>query len=125
MSSEKVRGVENQGNPGDVSVLALIDHFVMGGAESQLTRFALAAAGSGIRLSIACLEERDGNPAAAPLVEHGIAPVNLNLTGRHGLRSIQAVRGHIAAVGPQIVHTHLGTSDMLGGLAARSLESPR
>jgi glycosyltransferase involved in cell wall biosynthesis len=114
----------NPGSPGDVSVLALIDHFVMGGAESQLTRFALAAAGSGIRLSIACLEERDGNPAAAPLVERGIAPVNLNLTGRHGPRSIQAVRRHIAAVRPQILHTHLGTSDMLGGLAARSLRVP-
>ena len=114
----------NQGNPGDVSVLALIDHFVMGGAESQLTRFALAAARSEIRLSIACLEERDGNPAAAPLVEHGMAPVNLNLTGRHGPRSVQAVRRHIAAVAPQIVHTHLGTSDMLGGLAARSLGVP-
>jgi len=114
----------NPDSPGDVSVLALIDHFVMGGAESQLTRFALAAAGSGIRLSIACLEERDGNPAAAPLVEHGIAPVNLNLIGRHGPRSVQAVRRHIAAVKPQIVHTHLGTSDMLGGLAARSLGVP-
>jgi glycosyltransferase involved in cell wall biosynthesis len=114
----------NPDNPGDVSVLALIDHFVMGGAESQLTRFALAAAGSGINLSIACLEERDGNPAAAPLVEHGIAPVNLNLTGRHGPRSVQTVRRHIAAVRPQILHTHLGTSDMLGGLAARSLRIP-
>ena len=114
----------NRGSAPDVSVLALIDHFVMGGAESQLTRFALAAAGSGIRLSIACLEERDGNPAAAPLVERGIAPVNLNLTGRHGPRSVQAVRRHVAAVNPQVVHTHLGTSDMLGGLAARSLGVP-
>ena len=114
----------NPASPGDVSVLALIDHFVMGGAESQLTRFALAAEGSGIRLSIACLEERDGNPAAAPLLEHGITPVNLNLAGRHGPRSVHAVRRHIAAVNPQIVHTHLGTSDMLGGLAARSLGVP-
>jgi glycosyltransferase involved in cell wall biosynthesis len=114
----------NTREPGDVSVLALIDHFVMGGAESQLTRFALAAADSGIRLSLACLEERDGNPAAAGLNEHGMAPVNLNLTGRHGPGSVRAVRRHIAAVDPQIVHTHLGTSDMLGGLAARSLGVP-
>lgn len=107
-----------------VSVLALIDHFVMGGAESQLTRFALAAEGSGIRLSIACLEERDGNPAAAALAERGLAPVNLNLTGRHGPGSVRAVRRHIADVNPQVVHTHLGTSDVLGGLAARSLGIP-
>jgi glycosyltransferase involved in cell wall biosynthesis len=113
-----------QAEPGDIAVLAVIDHFVMGGAESQLARFALAAAGSGIRLSIACLEERDGNPAAAPLIEHGMAPVNLNLTGRQGLRSVHAVRRHIAAVNPQIVHTHLGTADVLGGLAARSLAIP-
>jgi len=123
-SNQARRPSEPTSAPGEVNVLALIDHFVMGGAESQLTRFALAAAGSGIRLSIACLEERDGNPAAAPLVEHGIAPVNLNLTGRHGPRSVQAVRRHITAVNPQLVHTHLGTSDMLGGLAARSLGVP-
>lgn len=108
----------------EVAALALIDHFVMGGAESQLTRFALAAEESGIRLSIACLEERDDNPAAAALAERGMAPVNLNLTGRHGPGSVLAVRRHIAEVNPQIVHTHLGTSDVLGGLAARSLAIP-
>jgi glycosyltransferase involved in cell wall biosynthesis len=108
----------------EVAVLAVIDHFVMGGAESQLTRFALAARASGIRLSIACLEERDGNPAAAPLEELGMPPVSLNLTGPHGLGAVRAVRRHIAEVNPQIVHTHLGTSDMLGGLAARSLGVP-
>ena len=47
-------------------MLAVIDHFVMGGAETLLTRFAAATAGSPIKLSIACLEELDGNPAAAP-----------------------------------------------------------
>ena len=114
----------DRADPGDIAVLALIDHFVMGGAESQLTRFALAATGSGIRLSIACLEERDGNPAAQPLIEHGMAPVSLNLRGPHGPGAVRAVRRHIAAVKPQVVHTHLGTSDVLGGIAARSLGVP-
>jgi glycosyltransferase involved in cell wall biosynthesis len=34
------------------------------------------------------------------------------------------VRRHIAAVGPAIVHTHLGVSGFLGSLAARSLNVP-
>ena len=51
-------------------------------------------------------------------------PANLNLTGRHGVGSLRAVRRHIARVRPQVVHTHLGTSDVLGGLAARSLAIP-
>jgi glycosyltransferase involved in cell wall biosynthesis len=107
-----------------VEVLALIDHFVVGGAETLLTRFALAAVDAGINLRIACLEDRGGNPAAEPLVEHGMPPVNLDLTGPPRLRALRTVRRHIAAVRPQIVHTHLGTSDVLGGIAARSLGLP-
>jgi glycosyltransferase involved in cell wall biosynthesis len=34
------------------------------------------------------------------------------------------VRRHIRAVDPQIVHTHLGSSDMIAGLAARTLGVP-
>src|SRR5919201_1130383 len=55
-----------------VDVLALIDHFAVGGAETLLTRFAEVAPRAAIRLSIACLEERDGNPAAQPLRERGV-----------------------------------------------------
>jgi len=109
---------------GPVRVLALIDHFVMGGAETLLPRFAAAAPRARIKLQVTCLAELNGNPAAAPLYELGLAPVNLNLTGRHGVGALLAVRRHIARVRPQVVHTHLGTSDVLGGLAARSLAIP-
>jgi glycosyltransferase involved in cell wall biosynthesis/O-antigen ligase len=112
-------------DPNDrLRVLALIDHFAMGGAETLLPRFAAAAPTAGIDIQIACVEERDGNPAAAPLYELGQAPVNLSLTGRHGPGAVLAVRRHLARVRPQVVHTHLGTSDVLGGLAARSLGIP-
>jgi glycosyltransferase involved in cell wall biosynthesis len=110
--------------PDQVDVLALIDHFVLGGAETLLARFALAAPRAGIRLSLACLREWDGNPAAAPLREAGIEPVNLNLIGRPGPSALRTVRRHIASVRPQVLHTHLGTSDMLGVFAARSLRIP-
>ncbi|HUA45087.1 MAG TPA: glycosyltransferase family 4 protein [Solirubrobacteraceae bacterium] len=107
-----------------VHVLALIDHFVMGGAETLLPRFAAAAPHGGISLQVTCLQELNGNPAAAPLYDLGLAPVNLNLTGRHGPGALRTVRRHIARARPQLVHTHLGTSDVLGGLAARSLGIP-
>jgi glycosyltransferase involved in cell wall biosynthesis len=107
-----------------VRVLALIDHFVQGGAETLLSRFAVAAPEAGIELSVACLEERDGNPAAAPLRDHGIELVNLDLVGRPDFRALRTVRAHIARVRPQLVHTHLGSSDLLGCVAARSLAIP-
>jgi glycosyltransferase involved in cell wall biosynthesis len=107
-----------------VRVLALIDHFVQGGAETLLSRFAVAAPEAGIDLSVACLEERDGNPAAAPLRDHGIELVNLDLAGRPDFRALRTVRDHIARVRPELVHTHLGSSDLLGCVAAQSLATP-
>ena len=111
-------------NGDQVDVLALIDHFVLGGAETLLARFAAAAGNAGIRLQVACLQELDGNPAAAPLHEMGSSPVNLGIYGPARLRALRTVRRLIDTVGPQIVHTHLGTSDVLGGVAARSLGIP-
>jgi len=102
----------------------LIDHFALGGAETLLTQFAAAAPRAGISLSIACLDERDGNPAAAPLYERGTPPLNLGAHGRPGIRVLRAFRRLIAEQRPQIVHTHLGTSDIVGGVTARSLGVP-
>jgi glycosyltransferase involved in cell wall biosynthesis len=110
--------------PEAVDVLALIDHFVAGGAETLLARFAASAPRAGIKLSIACLQELNGNPAAKPLYELGNPPVNLNITGRPRFGALRAVRRHIERHRPQVVHTHLGTSDVLGGVAARSLGIP-
>jgi glycosyltransferase involved in cell wall biosynthesis len=111
-------------SPPPIRVLALIDHFVLGGAETLLARFALAAPRAKIDLSVACLHDLDGNPAAAPLVAAGRPPVNLNLGGRPGRSTLRALRAHIRATQAQIVHTHLGNSDLLGGIAARSLGVP-
>jgi glycosyltransferase involved in cell wall biosynthesis len=104
-----------------VDVFALIDHFAQGGAETLLARFAVAAPRAGIRLTIGFLEERDGNPAAAPLLELGVRPVNFHVVTRPGVRTIRAVRQQIVGTGAQIVHTHLGTSDLVGCIAAHGL----
>jgi glycosyltransferase involved in cell wall biosynthesis len=89
-----------------------------------LGQFAAAAPAAGIRLSVTCLGEVGGNPAAKPLHSVGIEPVVLNTPQRLGLRALVAVRRHLAEVDPDIVHTHLGSADFLGSLAARSLRVP-
>lgn len=108
----------------ELNVLAVIDHLAQGGAEMLLGQFASAAPKAGIRLHVSCLEIRDGNPAAEPLRKVGVEPVNLEVPGRPGTRHVMALRHHIAATRPDLVHTHLGTSDFVGGLAARSLGVP-
>ena len=108
----------------EIHVLALIDHFVLGGAETMLTRFVIGAPQEGMRVSVACLGDLDGNPAAAPLYALGIPPLNLGLARPLRPQGLLAVRRLIAERRPQIVHTHLGASDALGSLAARSLGVP-
>ncbi len=90
----------------------------------MLTQFAAAAGASGIRLSVACLADRDGNPAAEPLRAAGVEPVIVGAPPRLGVEALRAVRRHISAVQPDVVHTHLGASDFLGSIAARSLGIP-
>ncbi len=90
-----------------------------------LGQFAAAAPRAGIRLRVAYLgEDADRPPAAEPLRAAGIEPVGLGVGGRPGGRHVRAMRHHIRAVRPDIVHTHLGTSDLVGGLASRSLGVP-
>jgi glycosyltransferase involved in cell wall biosynthesis len=108
----------------ELKVLALIDHLALGGAEMLLGQFAAASPAAGIRLSVTCLGEVGGNPAAKPLHAAGIEPVVLNTPQRLGLGALVAVRRHLADVEPDIVHTHLGSAGFLGSLAARSLHVP-
>ena len=110
--------------PAKLKVLTLIDHLSMGGAEMMLGQFAAAAPSGGIELHVACLAERDGNPAAEPLRAVGVEPVTLHAPERLGLSALSSVRRHIAELSPDLVHTHLGSSDFLGSLAARSLGVP-
>lgn len=107
----------------ELDVLAIIDQLALGGAEMLLGQFAAAAPRVGIRLRVAYLEQGEG-PAIEPLRMAGIEPVNVNVGGRPSARHLLMMRNYIGSVRPDIVHTHLGTSDLVGGLAARSLGVP-
>jgi glycosyltransferase involved in cell wall biosynthesis len=108
----------------ELDVLAIIDQLALGGAEMLLGQFAAAAPRAGIRLRVTYLEDGDGNPAAEPLRAAGIEPVYLDASGRPSARHLRVMRDHIHAVRPDVVHTHLGTSDRVGGVASRSLGVP-
>jgi glycosyltransferase involved in cell wall biosynthesis len=108
----------------ELVVLAVIDHLALGGAEMLLGQFAAAAPQAGIRLQVAYFQDGDGNPAAESLCALGTEPFNLAAEGRPGRRHLQAMLRHIRAVKPDIVHTHLGTSDLIGGIAARATGVP-
>jgi glycosyltransferase involved in cell wall biosynthesis len=108
----------------ELDVLAVIDHLALGGAEMLLGQFAGAAPRAGIALHVACFEHGDGSPAAEPLRAAGIEPVNLEVSGRPGPHHLRALRHHIATVKPAVIHTHLGTADLIGGIAARTSQIP-
>lgn len=105
-------------------VHALIDSLSWGGAEMLLGDFAAAAPEAGIELSVGYLSDHDGSPAAPRLRRHGIEPVEVGVRTLLGPTDLRRVRRHVADVRPDLVHTHLSYSDVMGGLAARSLGLP-
>src|SRR5512133_2470003 len=106
-----------------IRVHALVDSLGVGGAEMLLPEFAAVCGLVGVDLSVGYLAESFGSPAAARLRRLGIEPVRVPVS-RIGPSAIRATRRHLRACVPDLVHTHLGYADLVGGLAARSLGLP-
>ena len=97
----------------------LIASLTWGGAERLLAEFAAGAPSAGIELSVGLLEERDGSPVAPVCERAGWEPCWRRARG--GAASIAAtpdVRRQLAEVRPDVVHTHLGSADLLGARGA-------
>ena len=107
-----------------IKVHALIDGLGWGGAEALLADFALGAPAAGIDLTVGYLLEKDGSPLAARLRERGVEPEHAPIAGLLRPSAFRSVRRQLAERRPDVVHTHLGYSDLLGGVAARSLGIP-
>ena len=105
-------------------VHVLIDSLAWGGAEVLLAELAERAPAVGIDLSVGYLLERNGSPVVERLRAAGVEPVPVSIGGLLNPTDVRAVRRHLAAAEPDVVHTHLGYADFLGGLAARSLRLP-
>jgi glycosyltransferase involved in cell wall biosynthesis len=107
-----------------IRVHALIDSLTRGGAEMLLADMAAGAATADIRFSVGYLSDEDGSPAAVRLRERGVEPVLVPVSGLVKPSAFRDVRRHLAGVRPDLLHTHLGYSDAIGGAAARSLRIP-
>ena len=104
-------------------VHALIDGLWPGGAETLLAEQAAGAAAAGFQFTVGYLHGNVGPPAER-LRRLGIAPERVPISSLLGPRDLRRVRAHVARVRPDVLHTHLGYSDFLGGIAARSLGIP-
>lgn len=105
-------------------VAAVIDGLGWGGAEMLLADFALGAAAHDIELTVAYLKDKDGSPAASRLRSVGVDPVHLGIERLRQPSAVLILRRHFAEVRPDVVHTHLGYSDLLAGAAARTMRLP-
>jgi glycosyltransferase involved in cell wall biosynthesis len=103
-------------------VHALIDSLTWGGAELLLADLAEGAAGNDLELSVGYLfPERD---AEAQLRDAGLNPRWVGTTRLSDPRSLPLVRRHLAEMHPDVLHTHLQYSDLIGGVAAKTLGIP-
>ena len=100
----------------------LIDSIEPGGAQNLLPGFAAAAVREGIQVRVSYLRDY-GGPVAA-FEETGIEPFCIGTSSLLGRTDRALVRAHLAQSEPDVLHTHLGYSDVLGGFAARSLGFP-
>lgn len=108
--------------PRPLRVHTLIDSLGPGGAETLLGELAEGAISAGIDFSVAYLQH--AGPPAERLRDLGIEPEQVPISSLLGPRDFLRVRAHVARVRPDVLHTHLGYSDFLGGIAARSLGFP-
>ena len=103
----------------------LVDSLTFGGAELLLAELARAAPPAGIELGVSyLLDSADRSPGADRVRAAGVEPACVGIPPRLWTSALWRVRRHLAAHRPDVVHTHLPASDLLGGVAARSLGIP-
>jgi glycosyltransferase involved in cell wall biosynthesis len=114
----------SEGGGRRLHVHAVIDSLVWGGAELLLADFAAAAREADMDVTVGYLHYEDPSPGLDKLRAMGIEPTLVEIPRMVNPRAQRMVRRHIAEVAPDVVHTHLGYSHALGGLAARRLGIP-
>mgnify|MGYP001025035184 CR=1 FL=1 len=110
--------------PRMLRVHALVDSLVPGGAQSLLCELAEVAAEERIELSVAELRAPDGPSLAPRLRAAGVEPTVVGARRLIGAGAARITAAHLAEVRPDILHTHMGYADYLGGGAALRLGIP-
>lgn len=110
------------GSRAPLRVHLLIDSLAWGGAEGLLADLVTGAHAQDLELSVGYLFE--DSSVAPRLRAVGLSPVPVAAGRLFDPRTLPVVRRHLAKIRPEILHTHLQYSDLLGGLAARTLGIP-
>lgn len=103
-------------------VHVLIDSLRLGGAETLVTEFTIGARAAGLEITVAYLHE--GGPGVERLREIGVRPQHVPVRSFLQRSDRILVREHLRAVAPDLLHTHLGYADVLGGIGARAAGIP-
>jgi glycosyltransferase involved in cell wall biosynthesis len=101
-------------------VLYLIDSLAPGGAERSLAALAPAYADLGIRLDVATLTDRGGLASDIRAAGAGVHFVR----GTNRLRRARAFAELVQEISPDLVHTTLFESDLVGRVGARFIRTP-
>jgi glycosyltransferase involved in cell wall biosynthesis len=107
-----------------IRVHALINELGFGGAETMLVDLAAGAPELGLELAVSYLHAGESQATAERLRAQGVDPVLIPFRRLANVAGHRAVRARFAATRPDVIHTHLRTADIVGGLAARSLGVP-
>jgi glycosyltransferase involved in cell wall biosynthesis len=105
-------------------VLWMIDSLGPGGAESLMPTLLKDLRGQGAESRVCVLRVRAGNPIAAELVKAGIEVDLIPVRNLRNLSALGRIIKYMREYHPDVVHTQLETSDILGTLAARYLNIP-
>jgi glycosyltransferase involved in cell wall biosynthesis len=105
-------------------VLYLIDSLGAGGAERLMVEYLPRLAARGVEPTVVTIQSRDGNPAAAEIEAAGIPVTNLGIIRLRERGALRRVTAAIESAAPELVHTQLEFSNILGTIAARRLGIP-
>ncbi|MBI5157917.1 MAG: glycosyltransferase [Acidimicrobiia bacterium] len=99
-------------------VLYLIDSLGQGGAEHLLVRYLEALPEAGVDPTVVVIQDRDGNPLASAVTRLGVPLETLHIDRLRRRGALARVGAAIDRVGPDLVHTQLEFSNILGTIAA-------
>lgn len=125
MSSPRLRATPPLPVPeSPLSVLYLIDSLGPGGAERLLADYLPRLARLGIEPTVVAMQDREGNPIAAEIEAAGVPVTNLGIRRLREPGALRRVTEVIERTAPDLVHTQLEFSNILGTLAAHRLGVP-
>lgn len=110
--------------PDKKTIIFVIDGLGVGGAERLMIPILSSLDRERFEARVCVLQSREGNPLAADIQALGIPVDSLNIRHLRDLMAISKLRGYLKKYNADIVHTQLEFANILGNIAARSLDLP-